>query len=132
MAKKLDLVYNIDLNITFGTYRLCLVINLKDGAYMWEPTKLQWTVLAMIGPLNPQTGKKYHPSTLEKVWNGKRRNVFLSQWLASEMKNHAKTKEGTRDTKGKGIRRKDFQSDKSEITELSKLTKAIRGKANSD
>ncbi len=99
---------------------------------MWEPTKLQWTVLAMIGPLNPQTGKKYHPSTLEKVWNGKRKNVFLSQWLASEIKNHAAAKEGTRNTRRKGIRRKSLQFHEGEITELSKLTEAIRGKANSD
>ena len=99
---------------------------------MWEPTKLQWTVLAMIGPLNPQTGKKYHPSTLEKVYNGKRKNVFLSQWLASEMKNHAKTENDCSNKRRKRVRRKDIQPDKSKIKELSDINSAIRGEISSD
>lgn len=95
-------------------------------------SKLQWSFLAELGPINPQTMRKYHPSTLEKVWNGKRKNAFLSMWLDSQLEGYAKTKEGTRNTRGKGIRGKSLQFHEGEVTELSKLTKAIRGKANSD
>ena len=95
-------------------------------------SKKNWTALAKQAPLNPQSDKPYHPSTLEKVYTGKRKNALLNRWLHGMEIQNAETKEGTRNTKGKGIRRKGYQFHESEVTELSKLTEAIRGKANPD
>tara|TARA_Y100000310_G_C20545966_1_gene745582 strand:- start:377 stop:676 length:300 start_codon:yes stop_codon:yes gene_type:complete len=95
-------------------------------------TKHQWSLLAELGPINPQTMRKYHPSTLEKVWTGKRKNAFLSMWLNQKLEDYAKNEKGTRNTKGKGIRRKSLQFHESQVTELSKLTEAIHGAIDSD
>ena len=69
-------------------------------------SKKNWTALAKQAPLNPQSDKPYHPSTLEKVYTGKRKNALLNRWLHGMEIQNAETKEGTRNTKGKGIRRK--------------------------
>ena len=98
-----------------------------------EPvTPFMWSLLAELGPINPQTMRKYHPSTLEKVWTGKRKNAFLSMWLNQKLEDYAQNEKATRNTEGKGIRRKSLQFHEGEVTELSKLTKAIHGAVDSD
>lgn len=132
LAKKLDLVYNIDLNITFRTYRLCLISLISNEADLMTESKKTWTELARQAPLNPQSDKPYHPSTLEKVYTGKRNNALLKRWLHGMEIQDAQTKKGTGNTTRKRTGKKGIRFYQGEITELSRLTEAIRGKANSD
>ncbi len=95
-------------------------------------SRKNWTALAKQAPLNPQSDKPYHPSTLEKVYSGKRKNALLNRWLHGMEIQDAKTKEGTRNTRRQTTRSKGVRRNESEVSELSKLAEAIRGKANSD
>lgn len=87
-----------------------------------------WSELALRGPINPQTGRHYHPQTLARCWRGQISNYSLLKWLKKEMHN-AKTKEGTRNTSRARTDRKGVQHDCGKITELSEITKAIGQKA---
>ena len=98
-----------------------------------EPvTPFMWSLLAELGPINPQTMRKYHPSTLEKVWTGKRKNAFLSMWLDQKLEDYAKANKETSNARRKKRRRNSSQSIDARIDEISELTEAIRGEANSN
>ena len=89
-----------------------------------------WQKMALKAPLNPQTGRPYHPQTLARCWRGQISNYTLLKWLKKEMP-HAKTKEGTRNTTRQKRSRSDVKSCNEGITELSEIAKAIRGEAYS-
>lgn len=93
--------------------------------------KKNWTDLAKQAPLNPQSDKPYHPSHLEKVWTGKRRNALLERWLHGMEIQDAKTKERNRNSRRQKTRRKGFQWHQGEVSELSVITKIIRGETHS-
>lgn len=90
-----------------------------------------WSKLAKKAPINPQTGRHYHPQTLARCWRGHISNYMLLKWINKEMQ-YAKTKNNSCDKGREGTRRKGLQFHEGEVTELSKLTKAIRGKVNTD
>jgi len=94
-------------------------------------SKLNWTALAKQAPLNPQSDKNYHPSTLEKVFNGKRKNALLLRWLHGMENQDAKTKERTRNKTRRRANCRSLQNDCREISELSEIAKAIRGEVDS-
>ena len=100
-----------------------------------QESKINWTALAKQAPDNPSTGKKYRGQSLKRVAEGLRMNVYLYKWLQGNGIRCAKTKKGELRS-GYNTRRKKSRSNISEIcngeiSELSEITKAIRGEAYS-
>jgi len=95
-------------------------------------SKINWTELAKQAPQNPQSDKSYHPSHLEKVFTGKRNNALLKRWLHGMNIQNATTKKRTRNEKGGRTNCRRLQDDRGKESELSEITKAIRGKTNSN
>tara|TARA_Y100001938_G_scaffold66474_1_gene92388 strand:- start:41 stop:424 length:384 start_codon:yes stop_codon:yes gene_type:complete len=89
-----------------------------------------WQKMALRAPVNPQTGRPYHPQTLARCWRGQISNYTLLKWLKKEMHN-AKTKERTRNTGRQKRSRSAAKSSNEGITEISEITKAICGEAYS-
>ena len=99
---------------------------------MDEFRRFSWNQLAREAPINQTTGKPYHGQTIARVARGEVANQQIRVWLEMKGISYAQTKKGTRNSRGKGVRRKGVQFYEGEVSELSKLTKAVRGKANSD
>ena len=98
-----------------------------------QKSKINWTKLARIAPNNPATGKDYRGQSLKRVAEGLRENVMLFKWLQGNGISCAKTKKSEfrsgRNTRRKKSRRKVSELCNGKKSELSELTKAIRGEA---
>ena len=100
-----------------------------------QKSKINWTKLARIAPNNPATDKDYRGQSLKRVAEGLRQNVMLYKWLQGNGISCAQTKKGELRS-GRNARRKKSRRKISELcdgkkSELSELTKAIRGEAYS-
>jgi len=95
-------------------------------------SKRNWTALAKQAPLNPQSDKSYHPSTLEKVFTGKRKNALLLRWLHGMESEDATAKKGTRNKTRRRTNSRSLSNDSGKKSELSEITEAIRGEINSN
>ena len=106
---------------------------MKDA--MYEKSISKWTELSFEAPINQTTGKRYHPQTLARVARGEVINVQLRSWLEAKGICHAKTKERksgrSSNTPRTRADKKSVQHDCGEVTELSEIAKAIRGKTYS-
>ena len=102
---------------------------------MYEKSITKWTELSFDAPINQTTGRRYHPQTLARVARGEVENVQLRSWLEAKGFCHAKTKERksgrSRNTSRTRADKKSVQHDCGEITQLSEITKAIRGETHS-
>ncbi len=100
-----------------------------------QKSKINWTKLARIAPNNPATDKDYRGQSLKRVAEGLRQNVMLYKWLQGNGISCAKTKErkyrSGRNPTGKRGGRGNAKSSNEGITEISEITKAIRGEAYS-
>ena len=100
-----------------------------------QKSKINWTKLARIAPNNPATDKDYRGQSLKRVAEGLRENVMLYKWLQGNGILCAKTKKGNlrsgRDSSRKRGSRSDAQGSNEGISEISEITKAIRGEAYS-
>jgi len=100
-----------------------------------QESKINWTALAKQAPDNPSTGKKYRGQSLKRVAEGLRMNVCLYKWLQGNGIRCAKTKKGKfrsgRNSTRKSGRGSSSKGSNEGITEISEITKAIRGEAYS-
>ena len=100
-----------------------------------QKSKINWTKLAKIAPNNPSTGKDYRGQSLKRVAEGLRQNEMLLRWLQGNGISCAKTKKSEfrsgRNTGRKKSRRKVSELCNGKKSELSEITKAIRGEAYS-
>ena len=100
-----------------------------------QKSKINWTKLARIAPNNPATDKDYRGQSLKRVAEGLRENVMLYKWLQGNGISCAKTKEGKfrsgRKHPGRTRRRKSSEICDGKKSQLSEITKAIRGEAYS-
>lgn len=100
-----------------------------------QKSKINWTKLARIAPNNPATGLDYRGQSLKRVAEGLRDNVMLKNWLQGNGIHCAKTKEGKfrsgRSEPGQKARTKVPQLCDEQKSQLSEITKAIRGEAYS-
>ena len=100
-----------------------------------EKSKINWTELAWLAPNNPATGRSYRGQTLKRVAEGLRQNVMLQKWLQGNGIRCAKTKKSEfrsgRDNRRKRGRREVPELCDGKKSQLSELTKAIRGETYS-
>ncbi len=100
-----------------------------------QKSKINWTKLARIAPNNPTTGQDYRGQSLKRVADGLRENVMLYKWLQGNGISCAKTKEGRfragRKNPGGTINRKSSEICDEQKSQLSEITKAIRGETYS-
>ncbi len=100
-----------------------------------QKSKINWTKLARIAPNNPATDKDYRGQSLKRVAEGLRENVMLYKWLQGNGISCAKTKKSGfrsgRNTGRKKSSRKVSELCDGKKSQLSELTKAIRGEAYS-
>lgn len=94
-----------------------------------------WSKIARNGPINPQTGMRYHPQTLARVARGEVKNVMLLEYLTKiGAMQHAKAKKINKSTRNETRTRTGksrVQHDSGKITEISECIKAIRQEAYS-
>ena len=123
------------LNITFGTYILWIILLTLSGVILMQKSKINWTKLARIAPNNPATDKNYRGQSLKRVADGLRENVMLYRWLQGNGISCAKTQKSElrsgRNTRRKKSRRKVSELCNGKKSQLSELTKAIRGETYS-
>ena len=100
-----------------------------------QKSKINWTKLARIAPNNPATDRDYRGQSLKRVAEGLRENVMLYKWLQGNGISCAKTKKSEfrsgRNTGRKKSRRKVSELCDGKKSQLSEITKAIRGEAYS-
>ena len=100
-----------------------------------QNSKINWTELARIAPNNPATGENYRGQSLKRVAEGLRQNVLLYNWLQGNGIRCAKTKErkfrAGRKGPGSTRRRKSSEICDEQKSQLSEITKAIRGETYS-
>ena len=100
-----------------------------------QESKINWTALAKQAPYNPSTGQKYRGQHLKRVADGLRMNVFLYKWLQENGIRCAKTQKGKfrsgRNSSRKRGSRSVAKGSNEGISEISEITKAIRGETYS-